>query len=540
MATSAVNKKALINKSAGPSDVFRAIEDHDRAATKEIVMRDDVSLGTIDSYSGRSLLYLLLKKVCNGDRIVEDKLNACISTTNQDEDSQDYAVIVDISKLVPEEDRRNLNIIEDLLQLPRRACRTVLHHPVVTSYIQHRWHRTRWVFLVSFLLYLSFTLLFSSYLGMMYWRHGFQTQQIQVNFPKTCDCQLEEIGGKIEEEIGDNASLKTRGGIRNKAREKSSINFLDEDFETKVVVLKTKKNRTRASRASKKLRIFSGCTFRRAFTDLSLCTVEVLLIISIGLLVVQEFWQAIALKKQYFKELENWFELIILSFAISTLCLKQDLDTLKIVSAVGICIVWLELIILFGRYPFLGGMFSIMYYTSTKRVIKTALGFFVMIAGFSFAFFIIHFGNENESFDNIGKSFIKIFVMILGEYEFDDLYESAAEQGDLHLAFTMILLLALIVLGSIVMINLIVATIITDIEWLNHMSKEQVLLNQAHHALTMHLIFSLFPCFSRQIADKHSRNNLQLEYCLHTICACKQPKLKGDMREKVLKILKKE
>lgn len=39
--------------------------------------------------------------------------------------------------------------------------------------------------------------------------------------------------------------------------------------------------------------------------------------------------------------------------------------------------------------------------------------------------FIIHFGNENESFDNVGK-FHQDFVMILGEYEFDDFYESAS------------------------------------------------------------------------------------------------------------------
>ena len=71
-------------------------------------------------------------------------------------------------------------------------------------------------------------------------------------------------------------------------------------------------------------------------------------------LVIQEFWQCLALGCYYFSELESWFELLILSLAISTLCLKTELESLQIVSAVGICLAWIELIFLFGRYPFLG------------------------------------------------------------------------------------------------------------------------------------------------------------------------------------------
>ena len=72
------------------------------------------------------------------------------------------------------------------------------------------------------------------------------------------------------------------------------------------------------------------------------------------MLVMQEIWQCLALGKQYFMELENWFELLILSLAISTLSLKAELDSLQVVAAVGICLAWIELIFLFGRYPFLG------------------------------------------------------------------------------------------------------------------------------------------------------------------------------------------
>ena len=124
-------------------------------------------------------------------------------------------------------------------------------------------------------------------------------------------------------------------------------------------VVKLRKNRTKLSRVRKQFALFSGCSSRIAFYDLDLCLVEILLVVSIVVLVVQEFWQCLALGKQYFMELENWFELLILSLAISTLSLKAELDSLQVVAAVGICLAWIELIFLFGRYPFLGNQLKL-------------------------------------------------------------------------------------------------------------------------------------------------------------------------------------
>jgi hypothetical protein len=120
-----------------------------------------------------------------------------------------------------------------------------------------------------------------------------------------------------------------------------------------------------------------------------------------------------------------------------------------------------------------------MYYSITKRIVKTALGFVILVCAFTFAFFIIHFGNEAESFDNVGRSFLKIFVMVLGEFEFDDLWSnSKSSDSNLSRIITMVLLIGLIILGSMIMVNLIVAIIISDIDWLTRKSKEQSLMNQ--------------------------------------------------------------
>ena len=135
-----------------------------------------------------------------------------------------------------------------------------------------------------------------------------------------------------------------------------------------------------------------------------------------------------------------------------------------------------------------------MYYSITKRIIKTVLGFAILIIAFAFAFFIISFGNEDpeNAFSSVEQAALKIFVMVLGEFEFDDLWNSSvSSKSPLTLVFSMILLVGLIILGSLIMVNLIVAIIISDIDWLNKTSEEQALLNQAHHAVTFHALQNL-------------------------------------------------
>ena len=342
----------------------------------------------------------------------------------------------------------------------------------------------------------------------MYKRYGENDKiRIPVKLPRKCE-PLQPIQGnskgkgkEVENRMldfdVDTIDVSTSNAMttrRGKFKDKNDKND-DDDFVFQLEVVKQRKNRTKLSRARKHFALFSGCRSRKAFYDLDLCLVEIFLVVSIVMLVMQEFWQCLALGKQYFMELENWFELLILSLAISTLSLKAELDSLQVVAAVGICLAWIELIFLFGRYPFLGeqmvtvtsfnfspfsgGSFSIMYYSITKRIIKTALGFIILVCAFAFAFFIIHFGNETESFDSVGRSFLKIFVMVLGEFEFDDLWSnSESSSSNLSRMFTMFLLIGLIILGSMIMVNLIVAIIISDIEWLNKISKEQALLNQ--------------------------------------------------------------
>ena len=135
----------------------------------------------------RSLLYKILTTITNGDKIAVEKLDSCITANGEDVDAADYAVGVDHRYLV-DEDPRNMVLVKDLLHLPKKLSTKVLSHPVITTFIEKRWIQTRWSFLVSFILYLTFVLLFSSFLWLMYERYEENEQiRIPVKLPHSCD-----------------------------------------------------------------------------------------------------------------------------------------------------------------------------------------------------------------------------------------------------------------------------------------------------------------------------------------------------------------
>jgi len=362
------------NPGVSHSQLFHVITAGKRDQIVETVLQEEVSLGMVEPATGRSLLYKLLTAVTNGDKVVVQKLDSCVSGSGSDVDDEDFSVIVDHKCLV-DEDPRSLILIKDLMNLPRRRTSAILSHPLITTFIDKNWLRTRWLFLLSFTLYFIFVLLFSTFLVMMYERNNQdEVIRIPVSLPQTCDAlrpiDFKNEGKQIrnrmlvndDSELIDVTAESNEEGLLNRlgSGKKNTKGNKNDEYEIKLEVVKERKNKTKISRVRRKEGLFMECSSRRKFKDIPLCLVESFLVISILLLLLGETWQALALGKDYFLELENWFELLILSLAVCTLCLKAELDTLAIVASVGICLAWIELIFQFGRYPSLGGTFSIM------------------------------------------------------------------------------------------------------------------------------------------------------------------------------------
>ena len=162
---------------------FKRGSQFSRSELVKSVQLDRLSLGSKLQHSGRSVLYHLLSDVINGDKIVLQKLDSQITVmepaaVKEEEKLQDDAEKVDES--IVSIDYDNLvdprswtdSILKDLLDLPVKKTSAALNHPVIILFIERRWRKTKWMFLISFLLYLAFLLIFSTFLGLMYFRES--------------------------------------------------------------------------------------------------------------------------------------------------------------------------------------------------------------------------------------------------------------------------------------------------------------------------------------------------------------------------------
>ena len=89
-------------------------------------------------------------------------------------------VTVDFKNIVDEDSKTDI-ILKDLLDLPEKKSEKVLQHPIILLFIEQRWQKTKWMFLISFLSYLLFLLVFSTFLGLMYFREP--SRQIRLASP---------------------------------------------------------------------------------------------------------------------------------------------------------------------------------------------------------------------------------------------------------------------------------------------------------------------------------------------------------------------
>ena len=118
--------------------------------------------------------------------------------------------------------------------------------------------------------------------------------------------------------------------------------------------------------------------------------IKILLGILTGILAVEELFQAYTIGLHYFQEMENYIEWMTIICAFITVGQEKiNTDTSEIArgfSAIGICLAYLELIFLFGRYPFQWCDFGIMFYRILIRLLRYVFALFLIIVGHAFAF----------------------------------------------------------------------------------------------------------------------------------------------------------
>ena len=141
---------------------------------------------------------------------------------------------------------------------------------------------------------------------------------------------------------------------------------------------------------------------------------------SISLLVVTliEVFEVIRTRLSYFKQLENYFSMsMIISTTTFIFLAPHNMEWANHIGAWAVVLVWLKISQQLGRFDFFGlGIFMGLHVA--KKIIRTIIIFAPSFLAFIFGFNMLF--KANPAFHSMTSSLIKVFVMMTGEFNFDD------------------------------------------------------------------------------------------------------------------------
>ena len=182
----------------------------------------------------------------------------------------------------------------------------------------------------------------------------------------------------------------------------------------------------------------------------------------------REMLQLRSKKDNYFKSKENWLELVALVCSLIyllsvTLTGKCTSDIEQAFGAVALFFAWIEMTLMIGRLPTIG-IYIFMSVNVMKQLVKFFTVYFTILVAFACAFSILL--PKSVIFENLLTSLLKVFVMMIGELEFEEHFtmDSVKEQGGpLIVFFTQIFFIALVTMVSITLANLIIGMTVSNI-----------------------------------------------------------------------------
>ncbi|XP_066929827.1 transient receptor potential cation channel subfamily A member 1 homolog isoform X2 [Clytia hemisphaerica] len=217
--------------------------------------------------------------------------------------------------------------------------------------------------------------------------------------------------------------------------------------------------------------------------------IVVLVLASLQLLL--ELIQLINRQLSYVADLTNWMEWLIYLLAIffvredydwvttsTSLC---QLDSYFInIGALTIFLAWIDLLLFIQKFPSLG-IYVVMFTDVTKTFLKFSITFILFVLAFGFSFFFL-IGDKFLTFSNTGRSFLKTIVMMIGEFDYDNIFSEAGYKPP---TATWILFFFFVIIMTILLMNLMVGLAVDDIKGVLDMA----VLNRV--AMQVHLVLDV-------------------------------------------------
>ena len=240
--------------------------------------------------------------------------------------------------------------------------------------------------------------------------------------------------------------------------------------------------------------------------EIALIFVTFIFALCLFILIAWEFYQIVIFRSSYFHDFENLIEWLVFIFAFQSLLFlvflwpgnetNSDIgqhftyqgynassvnnatnktyvvELFRGVSAMGICLSWIELVFILGRSVFGYHNFAAMLFNILGNLRFYFWIICFVVIGFAGAFMAMNFQDEDglDAFIfYIIKSIVQSLAMTFGEFTFNEIASQYSDTSVIKY-FVMFIFVLLVFVGTIVMVNLFLAIIIRDVENLKRTS----------------------------------------------------------------------
>ncbi|RUS77619.1 hypothetical protein EGW08_014619 [Elysia chlorotica] len=128
--------------------------------------------------------------------------------------------------------------------------------------------------------------------------------------------------------------------------------------------------------------------------------------------------------------------------------------------AIAVFLAWIDLVLFIQKFPRFG-IYVVMFTDILFTFSQFFVVFFLFVIAFAVSFYAL-FQNQNP-FDTVPKSFIKTSVMMIGEFEFDTIFNDSTNDVKYPTASYIIFVIFLVIM-SILLMNLLVGLAVDDIK----------------------------------------------------------------------------
>ena len=189
------------------------------------------------------------------------------------------------------------------------------------------------------------------------------------------------------------------------------------------------------------------------------------------LIFLREAFQALSERFDYFKSKENIIEMTLLISSLTYIFWtpwSEDATWEQFFAALAMFLAWMEVSVLLGRIPEIG------MYTHMATHIIGKMGYFLFIYStilfaFAIALHLLLIRDAGGVFENIWTTFLKVLVMMIGEYDFagtftyDVIVENQSIENESILGKAFPFVIQLLFLFLMFFVSVIIANLITGL-----------------------------------------------------------------------------